>query len=149
MYLAGIDFNPLTAVLGALIAGIGTEFTVLLRRQYDEERSEGLAPADAMHEASIKVGRAITASAFTVMGGFGALALSDFLLLRDFGIATLINVFLALAATLLLLPAITVLVDERLLARASGLGTPASERLTVTRLGLRPATSRCRFPMDL
>ncbi|HEX5940556.1 MAG TPA: hydrophobe/amphiphile efflux-3 (HAE3) family transporter [Dehalococcoidia bacterium] len=119
MYLTGIDFNPLTAVLGALVAGIGTEFTVLLRRQYDEEREAGLLPAEAMHEAVIKIGRAVTASAFTVMGGFGALCLSDFLLLRDFGIVTVISVFLALVATLVLLPAVTVLVDEKLLDRKS------------------------------
>lgn len=117
MYLTGIDFNPLTAVLGALIAGIGTEFTVLLRRQYDEEKEAGLAPAEAMHEAVIKIGRAVTASAFTVMGGFGALCLSQFLLLRDFGIVTVIDVFLALVATLILLPAVTVLIDEKLLDR--------------------------------
>jgi hydrophobe/amphiphile efflux-3 (HAE3) family protein len=113
MYLAGIDFNPLTAVLGALLAGIGTEFTVLLRRQYDEEKDAGLPPAEAMHGAVIKIGRAVTASAFTVMGGFGALCLSEFLLLRDFGIVTVIGIFLALAATIVLLPAITVWIDER------------------------------------
>jgi hypothetical protein len=122
MYLTGIDFNPLTAILGALIAGIGTEFTILLRHQYDEERDRGLLPAEAMHVAALKIGRAITASAFTVMGGFGALVLSSFLLLRDFGIVTVIDIFLALVATLLLLPAVTVWIDERLLARDRGLG---------------------------
>jgi hydrophobe/amphiphile efflux-3 (HAE3) family protein len=127
MFLTGIDFNPLTAVLGALVAGIGTEFTVLLRRQYDEERQAGLPPAEAMHEAVIKIGRAVTASAFTVMGGFGALALSDFLLLRDFGIVTVVSVFLALVATLVLLPAVTVLVDEKLLDRKSQ--QPEAERV--------------------
>ena len=126
MFLTGIDFNPLTAVLGALVAGIGTEFTVLLRRQYDEERAAGLPPAEAMHEAVIKIGRAVTASAFTVMGGFGALCLSDFLLLRDFGIVTVISVFLALVATLILLPAVTVWIDEKLLARESQ--QPEAER---------------------
>ncbi|MEX2239019.1 MAG: hydrophobe/amphiphile efflux-3 (HAE3) family transporter [Dehalococcoidia bacterium] len=117
MYLTGISFNPLTAVLGGLVAGIGTEFTVLLRRQYDEEKQGGLAPAEAMHVAVIKIGRAVTASAFTVMGGFGALCLSDFLLLRDFGIVTVISVFLALVATLVLLPSVTVWIDERLAAQ--------------------------------
>jgi uncharacterized protein len=119
MYLTGIDFNPLTTVLGALLAGIGTEFTVLLRRQYDEERAAGLAPEEAMQEAVSKIGLAVTASACTVMGGFGALCLSDFLLLRDFGIVTVISVFLALVATLVLAPAMTVWVDARLAERAA------------------------------
>jgi uncharacterized protein len=125
MYLTGIEFNPLTAILGALVAGIGTEFTILLRRQYDEERDAGQLPAEAMHAAALKTGRAITASAFTVMGGFGALALSSFLLLRDFGIVTVIDIFLALVATLLLLPSVTVWIDERLLAREQRVGEQA------------------------
>lgn len=128
MYLAGISLNPLTAVLGALIAGIGTEFTVLLRRQYEEEKAAGLEPAAAMHRAVLKIGRAICASAFTVMGGFGALALSDFPLLRDFGVATVINLFLALLATLLFFPAIAVWVDDRLVGRARVPGEQAAEQ---------------------
>jgi len=48
MYLMGIPLNPLTAVLGVLIIGIGTEFMVLLISRYDEEKRKGESPQDAM-----------------------------------------------------------------------------------------------------
>ncbi len=106
MWLAGIDLNPLTAVLGALVIAIGTEFTVLLLSRYWEERRKGTAHADAMQEAVVKVGRAVTASALTVAAGFGALIASSFPALRDFGIVIVIDVVFALAATLTAVPAL-------------------------------------------
>ena len=113
MYLLGIKYTPLTATLGALIIGIGVEFTVLLMMRYYEERGKGEGPVEAMTTAMTKIGRAIIASGFTVIGGFGALLIAkDFLILRDFGIVTTINVFFALVSTLLVLPTLIVWVDS-------------------------------------
>ena len=91
--------NPLTAVLGALVIAIGTEFTVLLLSRYWEERAKGIAHDLAMEEAVAKVGRAITASALTVASGFGALIASSFPALRDYGIVTVVDVVFALFLT--------------------------------------------------
>lgn len=113
MFFAGIDLNPLTAVLGALIIGIGTEFTVLLMERYYEEKAKGLPPLEAMETAVSKVGRAITASSLTVIAGFGTLVASDFPMLQDFGKVIVVDVLLALGATLIILPAIVVWLDGR------------------------------------
>ncbi len=112
MWVAGIDLNPLTAVLGALVIAIGTEFTVLLVSRYWEERAKGTAHDLAMEEAVAKVGRAITASALTVTAGFGALISSSFPALRDFGIVTVVDVIFALIVTLTVVPALVRWLDR-------------------------------------
>ena len=112
MWVADIDLSPLTAVLGALVIAIGTEFTVLLLSRYWEERGKGVAHARAMEEAVTKVGRAITASALTVAAGFGALIASSFPALHDFGIVIVIDVVFALIVTVAVVPALVRWLDR-------------------------------------
>jgi len=112
MWVAGVDLNPLTAVLGSLVIAIGTEFTVLLLSRYWEERSKGVDHDLAMGEAVAKVGRAITASALTVAAGFGALIFSSFPALRDFGIVTVIDVLFALIVTVTVVPSLVHWLDR-------------------------------------
>lgn len=112
MWVARIDLNPLTAVLGALVIAIGTEFTVLLLSRYWEERGKGMAHHLAMEEAVTKVGRAVTASALTVAAGFGALVASSFPALHDFGIVIVADVVLALIVTLTVVPALVRWLDR-------------------------------------
>jgi hydrophobe/amphiphile efflux-3 (HAE3) family protein len=119
MWVAGIDLSPLTAVLGALVIAIGTEFTVLLLSRYWEERGKGIAHDLAMDEATAKVGRAITASGLTVAAGFGALVFSNFPALRDFGIVIVIDVIFALLVTVTVVPALVRWLDREK-ARANG-----------------------------
>ncbi len=113
MYLSGLKYNPLTSTMGVLILAIGVEYTILLMRRYYEERGKGEGPREAMTTAMTKIGRAIIASGLTDIAGFAALlAAVDFLILRDFGMLTVINVFLALVSTLVVLPALVVWVDS-------------------------------------
>lgn len=113
MWLIGIDLNPLTAVLGALIIGIGTEFTVLLTERYEEERNCGADASGAMDLAVRRIGEAITVSGLTVAAGFGALIFSSFPVLRDFGIVIVLDLVLALAATIVVVPPVVVWLDRR------------------------------------
>jgi len=106
MWATGVDLNPLTAVLGALVIAVGTEFTVLLLSRYYEERARGTARDEAIDEAVTKVGRAITASGLTVAAGFGALVFSKFPALRDFGIVIVVDVIFALVVTVTVVPAL-------------------------------------------
>jgi predicted RND superfamily exporter protein len=112
MYLIGIPINPLTAVLGVIIIGICTEFMVLLIGRYDEEKRRGLLPKHAMVTALSKIGRAIVTTALTTLGGFGVLIASDFVMIRDFGIATVIGVSLCLVITISVMPGLIVWFDE-------------------------------------
>jgi hypothetical protein len=112
MYIVGIPLNPLTAILGVIIIGIGTEFMVLLIGRYEEEKRRGLLPRDAMATALSKIGRAIVITALTTIGGFGVLIASDFVMIRDFGIATVLGVFLCLIITITVMPGLIVWFDE-------------------------------------
>lgn len=113
MFIAGIKYTPATAAMGALIIGIGTEFTILLMMRYYEEREKGISPMEAMKTAITRIGRAIIASGLTVIGGFGALLIAqNFPVLRSFGLITMIDVLFALISTLIVLPALIVWIDS-------------------------------------
>jgi hydrophobe/amphiphile efflux-3 (HAE3) family protein len=104
MWLLGLELNPLTAVMSALIVGIGTEFSVLLLERYWEELGRGASPQEAMNQAVSRIGRAIAASGLTVTAGFAALLASSFPAIREFGAVTVIDVLLALVATIVVVP---------------------------------------------
>lgn len=117
LYAFGVELNPLTSVSGPLIIAMGTEFSLLLMARYYEERERGASPREAMELASHRIGRAITASGLTVMGGFGVLAFSGFPLLESFGQVTALNIGLSLLSTLFVLPALLVWADEGFFAK--------------------------------
>jgi len=119
MYLIGIPLNPLTAILGVLIIGICTEFMVLLMGRYEEEKRRGVSPEEAMVTAISKIGRAIVTTALTTLGGFGVLIASSFVMIRDFGIATVISVFLSLLITITVMPGLIVWYDNWRIRRLS------------------------------
>lgn len=115
MQIMGLKYTPLTATLGALILGIGTEMTILLLERYIEERKKGINKAEAMETAVGKIGVAIIASGVTTIGGFGVLMISRFVILKDFGLMTVINMSLALFSTLVVLPPVIYLLDRWLI----------------------------------
>jgi len=113
MYIFQIPLNPLTAILGVITTAIGTEFMVLLTSRYEEEKSKGEAPHQAMLTAVAKMGRAIVTTGVTTLGGFGVLIASNFVLMRDFGIVTVIGIFLCLISTIIVMPPLMVGWDNR------------------------------------
>jgi uncharacterized protein len=117
MFAVGVPLNPLTAVLGVITTAIGTEFMVLLSSRYEEERASGVTPREAMLIAVSKMGRAVLTTGITTLGGFAVLIASNFTLVRDFGVATVIGIFLCLVSTLIVLPNLLVFWDERRAAK--------------------------------
>ncbi|UCD09237.1 MAG: RND family transporter [Dehalococcoidales bacterium] len=119
MYLIGIPLNPLTAIIGVIVIGICTEFMVLLIGRYNEEKNNGLSPEEAMVTTISKIGRAITTTAMTTLGGFGVLIASNFVIIREFGIATVLGLLLCLIVTIAVMPGIIVWYDNLRLKRMS------------------------------
>ncbi|WP_406658307.1 hydrophobe/amphiphile efflux-3 (HAE3) family transporter [Methanolobus sp. ZRKC2] len=113
MYYSGMEYNPMTATLGALILGVGSEYAVLMMERYFEEKDRGATPEEAMQEASVKIGKAIFTSGLTTVFGFSALIASPFMITSSFGMITVIDVILALLATFIVFPAVIVLLDKR------------------------------------
>jgi uncharacterized protein len=113
MFIFGLPLNPLTAVLGVITTAIGTEFMVLLASRYEEEKSKGELPRKAMLTAVSKMGRAVVTTGITTLGGFGVLIASNFVVIRDFGIATVIGISLCLISAIIVMPTLMVWWDER------------------------------------
>jgi uncharacterized protein len=119
MLIVGIPLNPLTAILGVITTAIGAEFMVLLASRYEEEKANGELPRQAMLTAVSKMGRAIVTTGVTTLGGFGVLIASSFPLVRDFGIATVVGIFLCLISAIGVMPTLMVWWDERGWRRAA------------------------------
>jgi len=111
MYLLGMDYTPMTATLGALILGVGSEYAVMMMERYFEERENGFAPIDAIRISTGKIGVAILASGLTTLAGFSALVASPFSMNRNFGVVTVIDVLLALIASFFVFPVLIVWLD--------------------------------------
>ncbi len=112
MNLLGLKYTPLTATLGALVLGMGTEMTIMLLERYLEERNEGKDKRKALFTTIKFIGKATLASGLTTVGGFSVLMTSKFVILKDFGLMTVINISLALMATFIILPALIWILDR-------------------------------------
>ncbi len=99
MYLADIKYTPLTATLGALILGVGSEYAILMMERFYEELGKVGDPMEALGIASRRIGSALIASGMTTVFGFGALMASPFLMTSNFGLVTVMAVIFALLTT--------------------------------------------------
>jgi len=110
MYLLGLDYTPLTAVLGSMTIGVASEYTILIMERCEEELARGMEFLDAIQTAVQKIGTAITVSGMTTVFGFGALTLSTFNIISNFGIVTVITVGFSLVGAIVVMPAVLALV---------------------------------------
>lgn len=106
MYVLGLEYNILTATLGAMTIGVASEYTILIMERYDEERERGLSCHDAIQMSIQKIGTAITISGLTTVFGFSALTLSEFPIMANFGLVTVITVGFSLLGAILVMPAV-------------------------------------------
>ena len=112
-FVFSLKLSPMTAVGGPLVIAVCTEFTSLILLRFIEERERGLAPQAAADVTAARTGRAFIVSAMTAITGVGVIATSSLPLLRDFGIIVAMNVFVALASALVILPPLMVWAEEK------------------------------------
>jgi len=126
MYLLGLDYTPLTAVLGSMTIGVASEYTVLIMERCEEELARGTPFLEAVQTAVQKIGTAITVSGLTTVFGFSALTVSTFNIISNFGIVTVLSVAFSLLGAIVVMPAILA-VMYRLSGRSraqSGIAVP-------------------------
>ncbi len=99
MYLADMKYTPLTACLGALILGVGSEYAILMMERFYEELARIGQPREALMIASRRIGSALIASGLTTVFGFAALISSPFLITNNFGTLTVLAIVFALLTT--------------------------------------------------
>jgi len=107
-YLTGMKYNPMTATLGALILGVGSEYAILTMERFYEERRKTDDPMKALFTATGSIGPAIVASGLTTVFGFSALMASPFPMNSSFGTITVVSVILALFATFTVFPVLLI-----------------------------------------
>jgi hypothetical protein len=122
IWLTGIPLNPMSAALGALTIAIATEFAVILSGRFEQERSVGAVPAEALRRAYARTGAAVLASGLTAIAGFAVLVASDIQMLRDFGAVTVIDLAAALLGVIVILPATLTLLERRAAAAPPAVG---------------------------
>ena len=128
---AQLDLNPMSATLGALVIAIATEFSVLLSSRYYEERDRGVTVGEALRLTYSRTGSAVVASGLTAIAGFAVLALAApvtaifggdaIRMLTEFGLVGVIDLVIALAGVLLVLPAVLVWAEGDFAAVRQGL----------------------------
>ena len=98
--------------------GLGVDYSLLLTSRYREElgrRPPGpTRVADAVRVTVATAGRAVFFSGLTVLLGLLGLILFEFMILRSVGIAGAIVVGFAVASALTLLPAVLMIIGERI-----------------------------------
>ena len=109
----GIPLNPLSAILAVMVIAIAAEFGVILAARYRQERKMGQTPEAALRSTYGRTGVAVAASGVTAIAGFGALVASDVGILREFGMIAVLDLGVALAGVVTVLPAMLILEARR------------------------------------
>jgi uncharacterized protein len=113
-----VSLNPMSATLGALVIAVTTEFSVILTARYERERASGLSVGEALRRTYDRTGTAVLASGLTAIAGFAVLALAAPIqlvfggdairMLTEFGLVAVVDLLVALAGVMLVLPAVLV-----------------------------------------
>ena len=99
MYFGGLKYTPLTATMGALVLGVGSEYAILMMERFYEELHNVGDPYEALKITANRIGSALVASGMTVIFGFAALMSSPFNIISNFGLVTVLSVVFALIVT--------------------------------------------------
>lgn len=136
MRLLDIPLSVVTITLGALVIGIGIDYTIHIMNRYSEElekksdrelklcmNGNGKSCPDRMRGCIIcygiavdRVGTAIIGTAATTIASFLSLTLAGVPFLSHLGIALSLGIFYAMCIALFVLPALMIL-DERITPR--------------------------------
>jgi uncharacterized protein len=107
MWLLGISFNVITALLTAIAIGIGVPYGIHIVNRFLEVFDDG--DDDAMARTLHSIGGAMTGSALTTLGAFVVLAFSSLPPIRSLGLLGGVAITFALLAAFLVQPGALVL----------------------------------------
>jgi len=110
MYVLGIDYTPLTAVLGSMSIGVASEYTIVMMERCYEEWDEGYGTFEGIVHSIRQIGTAITVSGLCTVFGFSALIISTFNIVTNFGVVTVIAVAFSIIGAITIMPAVLALI---------------------------------------
>jgi len=131
MWLSGIAFNPVTAMIASIAIGIGVPYTIHITHRFQEDRMRFETPSEAIHSTMTHTGGALAGSAFTTVAGFGILVTSSLVPFQQFGQVVAYAIGFAMLGAVLVLPSLLVLWDRWHRRRGDALLESGLEELLV------------------
>ena len=98
------DLNMFTSFFGAILIGLGIDFSVHLFTRYREERAHAASLNEAVIRAWDATGPPCFVAALTSAGGFFALMVGDFNGFSELGLLLGVGVLICLSSVLVILP---------------------------------------------
>jgi predicted RND superfamily exporter protein len=111
MAILGVALDPATVMMASVALGIAVDDSVHMMSAYRRERRDGRPSRDAVTLAMAQVGPAMVITTIASCIGFFALMRSAFVPIELFGLLSGVAMIVALAADVLLLPAILIAAD--------------------------------------
>jgi predicted RND superfamily exporter protein len=111
----GINLDYATAMLSAIMIGVGVDYTIHYLWRYRRERMSGKDPEAAVVSTLTTAGRGIVFNALSVVIGFMVLFISAFLPIMFIAFLVMVSISACLIGALVLLPAITLIFRPRFL----------------------------------
>ncbi len=108
-----IPLDMMTITIAAISIGIAVDDTIHYIHRFKEEISKGLDVKTSIFNSHASIGRAMFYTSTIIMIGFSVLILSDFLPTIYFGLLTMIVMFMAILADLLLLPVLLLIFSPK------------------------------------
>ena len=112
MYVAGFALNFVTATIGAVSVGVGIDYSIHMTERFREELHYTKDRVKALRKAARSTGVALVASAASSIVGFAILGFAPMPMFASYGQLTAIMIFLALTASLVVLPPLLFLVTS-------------------------------------
>jgi predicted RND superfamily exporter protein len=113
MGLVGIPLDAATVCIGSVALGIAVDDTVHVALGYRAARESGVHPQAALHLALHRVLPALMLTTIAIASGFAVLGLSEFTMVRHFGLVTAGMVVLCLLADATLLPVLLLAMEPK------------------------------------
>ena len=110
MYLAGFALNYVTAMIGAISIGVGIDYSIHMTQRFREELDRCEGQLEAIQRAAAGTGVALFASAASSIVGFAIMGFAPMPIFASYGQLTAVMIFLALLASLIVLPCLLVIV---------------------------------------
>ncbi len=112
MAMFHVPFNTVTSMMLAIALGIAVDDTIHYLWRYRHYRQRGCSARRAITATQLSVGRACTLTSLVIAAGFAVMGFSRFLPIAYFGYVISAVMAIALAANLVLLPALLIVVHQ-------------------------------------
>jgi predicted RND superfamily exporter protein len=106
MGLLGKQLSPLNSVMPVILVSLGNAYGIYIIDRYRDELAGELSSERALENTLLSVGLAVIMAGTTTIAGFASNISSSITQMRDFGLFTAYGVMVALAISLVFIPAV-------------------------------------------